>query len=210
MKKLSCIIILISIIFIISSCSQKLPLPTLNKAGLLIIPTTCQNFTPYQYGYYYTFVYNPETQIRMKIVPLGSRKFAIIDGFPPGKYEINGIKSISSPTEGVADVSVETIDFSRSIPIEIRLNEITLLNYMFSVEQKFQSPNDVYRYYQGFYFQQLDDSQHKQIISDLQSLPNAELWNTTQLSATSITDQGNGVVSVNELYLSWRPSWRQD
>lgn len=209
MKNLSFIILLISIPLYISSCSQKLPVPVADGTGILVIPTTSRNFTPNPYGYYYNFLYSPETKVQIKVVPLGSRNFMIIDGFPPGNYEISGIRSISSVGTGnsFAHVSAETTAFSRSIPIEIRSEEITLLNYMFSVEQKFYDPNIVFRYSQGFYFKPLDESQHKQVVSDLKNLPNAEQWKLTQAFVASTTDQDKGVTSSNELQLTWNPRW---
>ena len=127
MKRLSLIIVLILMMSYLSSCGQKLPVPTSDEAGMLVIPVTSQNFTPYQYGYYYTFLYSPETEVEIKSVPLGSRKFVVINGFPPGDYKIKGIKSVRSASEGLADVNAETIDFSKPIPVQIRSNEITLL-----------------------------------------------------------------------------------
>jgi len=208
MKKMYWILISLLLGFIASSCSQKLPVPTLEKAGLLVIPTICQNFTPYSYGYYYNFLYKAENQFHIKIVPLGSRNFAVIDGVPPGKYEIIGITSISSAAEGIPDVISETTDFSKSIPLEIKANELTLLPYNFTIEQRFQSPNDVGRYYQEFTLRALTKDQYKQILSDLKSLPNAELYDLTQLSAASNTVSGDGVVSTNKSYRSWRPGRR--
>ena len=210
MKNLFFIILFISIPIFISSCSQKLPVPVADGTGILVIPTTSTNLTSYPYGYYYTFLYSPETKVQIKVVPLGSRNFMIIDGFPPGNYEISGIRSISSVGTGnsFAHVSAETTAFSRSIPIEIRSEEITLLNYMFSVEQKFYDPNIVFRYSQGFYFKPLDESQHKQVVSDLKNLPNAEQWKLTQAFVASTTDQDKGVTSSNELQLTWNQGWR--
>jgi len=212
MKKLTFIILLISIPLFSSSCSQKLPLPVAGGTGILVIPTTSRNLTPNPYGYYYTFLYSPETKVQIKVVPLGSRNFMIIDGFPPGNYEISGIRSISSVNTGnsFAHVSAETTAFSRPVPIEIRSEEITLLNYMFWVEQKFNDPNIVFRYSQGFYFKQMDESQHKQVVSDLMNLQNAEQWKLTQLSVASTTDQDKGVTSSNELQLTWYPHSRNN
>lgn len=212
MKNLSFIILLISIPLYISSCSQKLPVPVVDGTGILVIPTTSRNLTSYPYGYYYTFLYGPETKAQIKVVPLGSRNFMIIDDFPPGNYEISGIRSISSANTGdsFAHVSAETTAFSRSIPFEIRSGGITLLNYMFSVKQKFNDTTIVLRYSQGFYFKPLDESQHKQVVSDLKNLPNAEQWTLTQASVTSTTDQDKGVTSSNELQLSWNQGWRKN
>lgn len=208
MKRLSLIIVLILMMSYLSSCAQKLPVPTSDEAGMLVIPVTSQNFTPYQYGYYYTFLYSPETEVQIKSVPLGSRKFVIINGFPPGDYEIKGIRSIRSASEGLADVNAESIDFSKPIPIQIRAKEITLLEYMFSVEQKFPGSADALRYYQGYSFKPLDDSQYVQAVDDLKNLPNVELWNLGTLPATSTIDQDKGVTSVNQLYLTW-PHWSE-
>jgi len=192
--------------FYLSSCGQKLPVPTSDAAGMLVIPVTSQNFTPYQYGYYYTFLYGPETQIQIKTVPLGSRKFVFINGFPPGDYQISAIRSISSASGGSAEVSAKTTEFSKPVPMQIRPNEITLLEYMFSVEQKFQNSNDAVRYYQGYIFKPLNDSQYDQVLGELKNLPNAELWNLAQLPARSTTDQKNGVTSAGQFYLTW-PNW---
>lgn len=203
MKRLSLTILMILIMSYLSSCSQKLPVPTSDGAGMLVIPVTSQNLTQYPYGYYYTFLYSPETQVQIKSVPLGSRNFVIINDFPPGEYEISGIRSISSASAGFAHVSAETTGFSKPIRIQIRSNEITVLEYMFSVEQKFQSSNYIARYYQGYNFKPLNESQYGQIVGDLKNLPNAELWNLGKISATLTTDPKNGVTSSNQLSLTW-------
>lgn len=208
-KRLSFILILILITCYLSSCGQKLPVPTSDAAGMLLIPATSKNFTQYKYGYYYNFIYEPETQIQIKAVPLGSRKFVAINGFPPGDYEISAIRSISSASGGSAQVSAETTEFSKPVAIQIRPNQITLLEYMFSVEQRLANPNDAIRYYQGYSFKPLNDSQYDQILGELKNLPNAELWNLAQLPVKSTTNQKNGVTSVNQLYLT-RPNWRRD
>jgi hypothetical protein len=80
---------------------------------------------------------------------------------------------------------------------------------MFSVEQRLANPNDAIRYYQGYSFKPLNDSQYDQVVGDLKDLPNAELWNLSQLPARSTTSQKSGVTSVNQLYLT-RPNWRRD
>ncbi len=209
MKRLSLTILLILMMSYLSSCGQKLPAPTSEGAGMLVIPVTSQNFTPYQYGYYYTFLYSPETQVQIKSVPLGSRNFVIINDFPPGKYEISGIRSISSTSAGFAHVSAETTGFSKPIPIQIRSNEITLLEYMFSVEQKYQGSNYNTRYYQGYNFKPLNEAQYGPIVGDLKNLPNAELWNLGKISATLTSDPKNGVTSSNQLSLTWS-RWRRD
>lgn len=205
-KRLSCILILILITCYLTSCGQKLPVPTSDAAGMLVIPATSRNFTQYKYGYYYNFIYEPETQIQIKAVPLGSRKFVAIPGIPPGDYEISAIRSISSASGGSPQVSAETTEFSKPVAIQIRPNQITLLEYMFSVEQRLANPNDAIRYYQGYSFKPLNDSQYDQVVDDLKNLPNVELWNPTQLPARSTTNEKNGVTSVNQLYLT-RPNW---
>lgn len=192
----------------IVSCSQKLPVPGPEGTGMLMIPTTTVNYTQYNYGYYYTLIYNPQTQAEIKIVPLGSRKFVTIDGLPPGDYRITGITSLSSSTAGLADVSSETQEFSKSIPFQIRSNEITLLEYMFSVEQHFQDTNISSRYYQGYDLRPLDESQYGQVVSELKSLENAELWNLANLPDKPTIDKESGVFSSNQLYLTWY-SWRR-
>jgi hypothetical protein len=209
MKRLSLTILLILMMCYLSSCSQKLPIPTSDGAGMLVIPLKSQNFTQYDYGYYYNFLYTPETQVQIKSVPLGSRKFAIINGFPPGEYKISGIRSISSANAGLADVNAETTDFSKPIPIQIRSNEITLLEYMFSVEQRLENTSNPDRYYQGYSFKPLNESQYEQIVGDLKNIPNAELWNLGKISATLTTDPDKGVTSVNQLFLTWR-NWSRD
>lgn len=199
MKRLSLIIVLILVTCYVSSCSQKLPVPNSDDNGILVIPISSRNTTQYQNGYYYEFVYSPKTNIQIKAVPMGNRKFVVIDGFPPGEYKINAIKSISSPSGGVASVSSETIDFNNSIPIQIRSNEITLLEYMFSVEQKFSGQAPAGHYSQGYIFKPLDESQYDQVLSELKQLPNAEHWNLAHLPASPTTNQDNGVTSVNKL-----------
>ena len=201
MKRLSLMIVLILVTCYVSSCSQKLPVPTSDDNGVLVIPISSRNTTQYQNGYYYEFIYNPETKTQIKAVPSGSRKFVVIDGFPPGKYNINGIKSISSPNGGFASVNSETIDFSKSIPIEVRPNEITLLEYMFSIEQKSSGLTPSRHFSQGYVFKPLDESQYNQILSELKQLPNAEHWNMAHLPAKPSTNQDNGVTSVNKLHV---------
>jgi len=191
------------------SCSQKLPVPGTESTGMLMIPTTTVNYTTYKYGYYYTLISSPEIPSEMKIVPLGSRKFVTVKGLPPGDYKINGIISIRTPSAGLADVNSQTIEFSKPIPFQIRPNEITLLAYMFSIEQGYQNANVGTRYYQGYNLSPLDESQYSQAVSDLRTLENAELWNLANLPEKSTVDKDSGVVSSNQLYLTWH-SWRGD
>lgn len=205
MKKSIFIILVISIALFSLSCSQKMPVPQSDNTGLLVIPVTSRNLTSYQYGYYYNFIYGPENEVEMRVVPLGSRNFVFIKNLPPGKYEISGIKAISSTNtgRGLPHVSSETTEFSRSIPIEINSNNVTLLHYLLSIEQKLFAPNLIFRYVQGFSFRPLEELEQKQIIDELQSLQNAELWNLEQLSASGLPDPDTGVVSTGELQLTW-------
>ncbi len=202
MKRLSFICILIAAIFL-SSCSQKLPVPVPGENGILVIPTQARNFTEYPNGYYYIFQYSPETQVQIKAVPLGSRKFIIIDNFPAGEYQLTGIKSLSSPSGGTPFTSSDTNDFNKPISVQIQPNELTLLEYMLSVEQKYPDNTVGLRYFQGYVFKPLSESQYSQVVIDLRNLPNAERWNLDRLPATVTIDQKNGVTSSNQLYLRW-------
>jgi hypothetical protein len=202
MKRFLFICILIAAM-LMSSCSQKLPVPVSGENGILVIPTQSRNFTRYPNGYYYTFLYSPETQVQIKAVPLGSRKFIIIDSFPAGEYQITGIKSLSSPSGGTPFTSSDTNEFTTPISFQIRPNELTLLEYMFSVEQNYPDNTVGLRYSQGYVFKPLSESQYSQVVIDLRNLPNAENWNLDRLPATATTDQKNGVTSTNLLYLRW-------
>ena len=206
MKNIIFILLVVSASLLSFSCNQKMPIPTSDNTGLLVIPATSGNLTPYKYGYYYTFIYLPVTKVQLKVVPLASRNFVIIKNLPPGKYEISGIRGISSANtdRGRPDVSAETTDFSRSIPFEINPNNLTLLNYHLAIEQKFLSDKDDYRYTQGFSLQPLDEVQKKQIIDQLQRLENAALWNLEQLSAADVPDPDKGLISSGELGLTWK------
>ena len=204
MKRLLFLMPLFLISLFSVSCSQKMPVPTTSNTGLLVIPVTSNKWTPYQYGYYYTFLYTPETDIEMKVVPLGSRNFVLIENVPAGSYEILGIKAIAGTNAdgGLPQKSSETTEFSRPIPIEILSNQVTLLNYHLAIEQKFVSSNEAHRYYQRFDFQPLNEAQQSQIIAELKSLQNAELWNLDNVSVADLPEAGEGVTSSGELQIN--------
>ncbi len=61
--------ILLFIIFIVSSCSTKLPVPSSNNTGILVIPVTISNETTADFLYQYTFDYSPQTKVYIKVVP---------------------------------------------------------------------------------------------------------------------------------------------
>ena len=208
MKRSLFLITLLLVSLFSVSCSQKMPVPSAPDTGLLVIPVTSNKWTPYQYGYYYTLLYTPETDIEMKVVPLGSRNFVLIENMPAGSYDILGIKAIAATNAdgGLPQTRSETTEFSRSIPIEITSNQVTILNYHLTIEQKFLSSNDTYRYTQGFFFQPLKEVQQTAIIKELKSLQNAELWNLDNVAVSDIPEEGEGVTSSSELqivYSGW-------
>ena len=210
MKKLLLIIHTLAVSLLIISCSQKMPVPGNTNTGLLVIPVTSTNMTSFKYGYYYNFVYTPEAEVELRVVPLGSRSFVIIDNLPQGKYEISGIKTISSTNTdgGLPHIGSKTTDFSSSIPIEIIANSLTLLGYGLSIEQDYVYGNALHRYVQRYSFRPLDESQQNQLIAELQNLQNADLWNMDQLKAGGLPDSKTGVVSSGEAQLTWQ-TWNR-
>jgi len=133
----------------------------------------------------------------------------MINNLPPDRYEISGIRAISAANTGRGrpHVSAETTEFDRPIPFEIHANEVTLLNYQLYIEQKFLSPSVINRYSQGHSLRPLDEIQQKQIIGELQSLENNDLWNMSQLSATKLPSPEDGIISTNELQLDLNEGW---
>ncbi|NNK96376.1 MAG: sel1 repeat family protein [Desulfobacterales bacterium] len=190
MKQLSFIITGILIAFFISSCSQKLPVPTSDDTGVLIIPTKIQNRTAYSYIYYYSLLYSPELQLKIDIFPKGNEKFFILDNFPSGKYQINGLEIISIPQHKVTtSTSSTTVKAPNPIDFEIKPKQVTMLDFIFWVEQKYVDSASVEQFYQNFGTTQIDATQRDKLYEELRGLPNAELWDLTQLGAKYDVDQ---------------------
>lgn len=158
------------------ACSQKLPVPTSEARGVLVVPTLVKNKTQYRFPYHYQLLYQPESEAHIKIVPQLAYEFVIIDDFIPGKYEITALKILSTPGEGLPSIGTEIREFSTPYPLRIRPGEIKILGFMVVVESKYTNPSSVEQTVQTIDFRELEDAERDQIATAIMALPNAELW----------------------------------
>lgn len=182
MKNLFLATILIMTLFI-ASCSQKLPTPTADNTGVLIVPTSISNHTQYRFGYYYQLLYSPEKNADITIFPRSGRDFVIIDGFPAGDYEINAIKIMNSGSGGIPDSISKVYKAKNPMPFRVESGTITVLNQILIVKQSYPEANNIERYSQWFNFQTISADQRNNVSTSLKKLPNAELWEMIDLSA---------------------------
>lgn len=164
------------LLLLLTACAQKLPPSSAESKGVIVVPTAITNKTQYRFFYHYALVTEPESETELLINPTTSYDFVIIDDVLPGSYEITGIKTISSPGEGLPSVGSRIDEFSRPYPVEIVPGEIKILNFLFVVEQRYTNPNSVEQSSQSIAIRPLNDSQRAQVVTALQALPNAELW----------------------------------
>ena len=161
---------------ILSACAQKLPVPTTAESGVVVIPTSVKNKTQYRFPYHYELLYEPETEVQLKIVPQLAYEYVIIDDFIPGKYEITAFKIISTPGEGLPSIGSEKHEFSNPYQLQIRPGEIKILDFVVLVESRYTNPSSVEQTIQTINFRKLEESERDQIATAIMALPNAELW----------------------------------
>ena len=164
------------LILFLPACAQKLPPSSSEGRGIVVVPTAITNKTQYRFFYHYALVTEPESETELLINPTSSYDFIIMDNLVPGTYQITGIKTISSPGEGLPSIGSRVDQLSRPYPLEIVSGKITVLNFLFVVEQRYTNPNSVEQSSQSVAIRPLEDSQRSNLIEAILALPNADLW----------------------------------
>lgn len=179
-KKLSTILIVLTLLFVVNSCAElKIDPPGPERQALLVLPVLVINEAQRagQHGFYYIYsiVNEDDLAITYEAVIKTPVKgdMLIIDTLPPGNYRVD---KFTFKTVGSGNFTYGQNAFSRNDKFKLELGRITIFSKSLNVRIFNKIPGRGGENSYSFNLYPVTREQEDAILVTLKTLPNFEAW----------------------------------